>query len=536
MGTACASDAECDDHLRCNGSEICRFGGCRAGFTIRCENAATCVEGTSQDPCSYPDSSPWLVYEADEDTPAVDELYAVKESLLGVQRPIKISAPLPNAPTEHPTPYTFEWSADGRWVLFGSTQKNDQVSTRYYAVRMDGGMPQRPIELTHGLPSVQYVRWSPTGHEALFVGGEGSLYWLHLSEEGLVSAVRLNGAGHFVHSAAWLNNRTVVYWTTDYAVYQVPVGSNPAPAPSPFARSNGSFTSDWGYPSPDGAWLVLESIDRTDWLANVATSRVQLIAPDPYLAWQFSPNSRYLVYATSPKVASQAEVYLMDLQKPGLPVTAIDVVGVSSGNALGTWPPDSSFFTYFSEGGNGHKRIRGYDVLRMEKFDVGYEVGVNERAVGFGPDHASVLYSLEETDRPTDLYGFDREGTAEYYDDDAAGRPYVSAEFAPDGSAALYLTSVRVGDDSLTDMVYQDRRSARVAPSVRVPGDGPIYGCLEDFAPDSKGFVYYRFAPDGARVLYWIDITKQVMAKPLQISGQGRVQFCRWQPVVKATN
>ena len=30
---------------------------------------------------------------------------------------------------------------------------------------------------------------------------------------------------------------------------------------------------------------------------------------------------------------------------------------------------------------------------------------------------------------------------------------------------------------------------------------------------------------------YWVDISKQVMAKPIKISGDGRVAALEWQPV-----
>ncbi|HEY0467026.1 MAG TPA: hypothetical protein VGC79_22645 [Polyangiaceae bacterium] len=69
-----------------------------------------------------------------------------------------------------------------------------------------------------------------------------------------------------------------------------------------------------------------------------------------------------------------------------------------------------------------------------------------------------------------------------------------------------------------------------------MPGDGSLYSCSKGFGATSKGFAYYRFAPDGARTLYWVDITKQVMAKPTKISADGRVTVYVWQPVAKTTN
>ncbi|MEI9954288.1 MAG: hypothetical protein WDO74_36280 [Pseudomonadota bacterium] len=113
------------------------------------------------------------MYEADEDTPALDELYAVKESLIGIQQPIKISVAQLRAPTEHLAPFSFSWSADGRWLMYGTTEKDDTVPTRWHAVRFDGGVPQAPVVLTDGLPPVSGMTWSPTGARAPVPGQLG---------------------------------------------------------------------------------------------------------------------------------------------------------------------------------------------------------------------------------------------------------------------------------------------------------------------------------------------------------------------------
>jgi hypothetical protein len=117
--THCNSDTECSDDLRCNGEESCVDGACRAGTPSACSNEAKCVEDARLAPCAYPDASPWLAYVADEDTPGLEELYAVKESLIGVQQPIKLNAPLPVSPGKTPRLYSPAWTNDGRWLVYG---------------------------------------------------------------------------------------------------------------------------------------------------------------------------------------------------------------------------------------------------------------------------------------------------------------------------------------------------------------------------------------------------------------------------------
>ncbi|MEI9938558.1 MAG: hypothetical protein WDO69_15175 [Pseudomonadota bacterium] len=513
-------------------------GACRAGAPVQCSNAATCVEDPSALACTYPGPSAWLVYEADEDTPAVDELYAVKESVFGVQQPIKISGSLPNAPVEHFTPLSFVWSPDARWLLFGTTEKSDTVSTRYYAVRFDRGIPEAPIALTSGLPPVDSMSWSPTEHELLFQGTDGSLYWIHLSDDGVDVPVQLNAPSHVVRYAIWATRRAVVYSTTDSAAYRVSVGSRPAPAPSQFTSNDGPSTLDLGWASADGAWLIFHTADRVWLIANVASLQVQRLAKnalDPsQVSWQFSPDCLHLVYAASEQVIGLTELYLVDLRSSFLPRTKVESTELMRpGDLLGSWAPDSSFFTYFGDPRGreeGQKSLNVYDMANQESSGTGYDVGFDDWAVGFSPDRTSILYStrFSPTTSYTELTGIDRKGDEQSFDEDAAGRPYSHAEFATNGLAALYCTTV--GTDQLTDMVFADLRPPLSRRSVRVPGEGSVYSCSKGFAPDSKGFAYYRFAPDGARTLYWVDITKQVMSQPLPLTRAGRVSRYDWQP------
>ena len=539
---ACATDAECDDHARCNGSESCLGGACRAGEALRCENAATCVEGANASPCVYPDPSAWLVYAADEDTPAVPELYAVKESLIGAQQPIKISAPLPHAPLERLTPYSFAWSADGRWLSFGTTEKGDTVSTRWYAVRFDRGAPEGPIALAPGLPPVSELTWSPTGHELLLQGSEGKLSFLHLGEQGSDPPVQLSASSQVVTFAFWATSTMVVYGTKGGSVYRVPVAGQVA-SPTQFTNIDGTFAVDFGWASSNGAWAVFLTSERVRLLANVGSAQMRLLSKgavdQSYVSFQFSPDSNYLVYAASEQKLATTELYLIELWSAALARTTIESGQTKQpGDLLGRWGRDSNFFTYFSDAYTGEPErlsINVYDLFTKERATTAYDIGIRDRGA-IGVDETSVLFSTQHTPTSSsELVGIGRDGSAQYFDEDAAGRPYSSAEFAADGSGALYCTTVTVGTDQVSDMVYADLRGAFRNLSVRVPGEGAVYSCSQGFAPDSKGFAYYRLAPDGARVLYWVDTTKQVMSKPRQISRDGRVREFQWQRSTNVT-
>jgi len=464
----------------------------------------------------------------------VDELYAVKESLMGTQHPIKISAPLSSA-LQHPARFSARWSADGRWLLFGSTEKNDTVSTSYYAVRLDRGIPEAPVLVSlPSMPAVRDMLWSPSGHELLFKGVEGSLYWLHLSDAGAVP-VQLNPWTIPIRSAIWATNDAIVY-SAKSGVYQVSVGADPAPTSSPFRSNEDPWSPDIFWASSDGRWVILLADDRRVLLGDRSTGKFQRIgaaALDPSrISWRFSPDSQYLVYAAAEQVAGQTEVYLMDLARSTR--TTIATTEIDSASALNTWAPDSTFFTYL-DSANSHEqgdgRLTVYNVRTKQIWGTNFDRKIHDGIAGFGREGNDILYSTQRLPgEPTQLVGIDQGGNSKEYDEDAAGRPYSGAEFAKDGSAALYCTSVIVGSEWVNDMVYRDLRGP-FTRSVRVPGEGSSYGCSKGFGATSKGFAYFRWASDGSQILYWVDISKQVMSKPIKISGDGRVSQLIWQPV-----
>jgi len=537
LASTCANDADCDDQLVCNGVEVCVDGACAAGTAVACAHSTTCLESTAT--CGYTDSSAWLVYQADEDTPGLDELYAVRQSLIGVQTPIKISASLPHAPLEHPTSISFVWSADGQWLSFGSTELNDTVSTRFYGVRFDHGIPQTPIALAGDLLAVSSISWSPTGHDLLVRGGWNNLYWVHLHDRTADAPVQINPVVQNVRYAFWATSGSILYVTYEGLAYRAVIDAIPLPSPVQMT-SESPYSVEFGWASADGAWAVLAGTNRDWWLGNVNAGQIQRVtesALDPTnVSLQFSPNSRYLVYAAGEQLETQTELYLVDLNNARRSRIAVAQMR-RAGDLLGTWSLDSSFFTYFGDPRNrqsGQRSINVYDVASNQSSGTNHDVGRDDGVVGFAPDRANPLYTVKHASTSSELVSIDARGRGLTFHEDAAGRTYSAAEFAADGSAALYCLTVP--GDQLTDMVYQDRRGASPAQPVRLPGDGSVYSCSKGFAPDSKGFVYYRLAPDGARTLHWVDTTKQTMAKPKPISRDGRVQFYAWQPRAQAGN
>lgn len=534
----CTDNGDCDDGLRCNGVETCAAGQCQPGAPIVCENAATCAEEPSANACVYGDTSAWLVYQADEETPGINELYAVKESLIGVQRPIKISGSLSSA-AEHSTWRNFSWSADGRWLTFGSTVKNDAVSTRYYAIRFDRGFPEPPVPLTLGALSAGALRWSPTGHELSFVGSAGELFWIHLTEEGTAELLRLNDFGQIATWATWASNSALIYTVNNDRPLRVLLNGNSASRPEWFSTNEAVDGMGYCQASGDGAWVVCERAGDTPWLGHVASRQMQRISEQAleraHIEWQFSPNSRYLMYVTQEQFDGQSEVYLVDLQSLPPSPKMIATSETIPRFVVGQWSADSSFFTLFNiEEPEEFETLSVYSLAEQRLRNTGYHVAFDARMTGFGPNKNSILYSTQYSpSSPVQLVSVDANGAAREFDKNLDGQRYYASEFAPDGSAALYCMT---GSAEIPSMVYSDLRGPVSSRSVRVPGDGSIFGCGHGFGGLSNGFAYVQRAPDGSETLRWVDIRKQVMAKPIPVSGEGRVVDFLWQPVANAKN
>ena len=481
------------------------------------------------------DSRSWLIYDADDDTPGRAQLYAAKQTPLGLQLPIKISAPLPAAES---VTLDFAWSADGQWFLFGTTQKNDRVPTRWYAVSFAGGAPHAPVVLSDGLPGLSYLDWSPTGHELLLQSNDGNAYWTHLSEQDAAAPIRLNSPSQVISHAIWATSAAVLYGTKDAAAYRVVLGPDRASSPIEFRSSDVKGQISPRLTSRDRKWALF--VDDVGWLlAQVDTGTLARLddraLDQDQVSVRFSPDSRYLEFAANDKALDQSELYLLDLLDPGLPR-----ITVASGQALptnelhGGWSANASFLTYFSDTAKGSaslKSVHAFDLLSKQSVDAHGAMNTTDDAfVAASPDGAYVLYSYRASTTKTRLLGVDRAGEWIEYDENAAGTPYSDAEFSADGSLALFCTTNSA--EQTRDMSFADLRGS----SVRVPGDGSVSDCSGAFAPDSKGFVYFRVAADGAQTLNWVDTTQQVMGKPRQINRDGRVRSFRWQPRSRSAN
>ena len=549
QAVACASDHDCDDGLRCNGTELCRDGSCHAGISPVCVNAASCVEDATQALCSYSDKSAWLTYVADEDTPGVDELYVVKESLIGTMAPIKVSGKLPTTPGEKLLTWSLRWSGDGAWLLFQTTLNDQESVKRSYAVHFEGGTPEAPIEITHGLPLASYdltVSSSPTNHEVL-LRGNGSVYWLPLSAEGKTVPLKVNLDKDLATSVAWVLGGDGLIYTTDHGrIYLVEVHPMGPTAPDPIGNPQ-SVQELYQTTSPDGQWVVFWTHTDAAYLLRVAFGASivpldQTPGGSTSVWFQFSPDSRYLAYSVEGKTPGHNAAYVISLTADGnaeqlnrFPVQQQQTL--SSWEMLGNWARDSSFLQFFGDGVNPNpeeKTLYFFNTDTATSQMTPYVVGIRDEPAGVSPTSPVFTFSYQLTPGETELVALNpsAQGGARTYDMNSLGRQYQYVDFTRDGSEAVFCTNPSNANDQ--DMFFLDLRTSAFPHAVRLPGDGIAADCYADFAPDGKGFAYYRLSADGSRVLNWVDSSKQVLAKPVPVTREGRVLHYVWQPGVPA--
>jgi hypothetical protein len=150
--TPCAGSDDCDDRKPCNGQEACVAGFCAAGEARSCEPNLECSDSEGG-ACVFADESPWIVYQADDDTPGIPEVYAVKRGLLGKMTPIKLNDPL-EAGWEATSG---GWSPDHQLYTFVIRQLSPYRAITQ-AVRFGHGLPEKAV----AIPG-DSIDWAPSG-------------------------------------------------------------------------------------------------------------------------------------------------------------------------------------------------------------------------------------------------------------------------------------------------------------------------------------------------------------------------------------
>lgn len=518
--TTCTAARDCDDGQPCNGKEACVEGACEPGNVIACDVGMECSDAEAGE-CIFTDPSPWVVYQADDETPGVAEVYAVKRGLLGKMEPIKLNPPLDEGWRAF-RPGT--WSPDHELYSF-SVIRDEPYDAAVEVVHFGKGLPGPAIQLAG-----EDVQWSPSGKAFAIAEPHG------------IAIYAYSGAGKF----------ELTYRDADPAREQ-----------------------HHGWWAQQDAFMFASQL-TTNQLSNISRIRREVsgwktatLLENLDLFWfEVTPSLTEIVYATG---GTNASIY-------SLLVTGADSPHLLSGGQTTwlSWSADAqrymlqtqssaSEMTFYLGGGNLADRYR-------QKFAAGRKIV----SAGFAPDSQTVLcrepgdgwgqwlwtYDLatatwsdlharvsdldelawshdagwlavpsretEASDIHLDLVSVGAKHSTQKVDAIPYNLQFYNLQFNKQNEFFAYFK----GDGAKReyDAAYVDLRYPKVAPKpVRLPGEGTMR--TMSFDPDGSALYYVRQRDNGARDCYYLDLSQQVAKDAVKVNRSGRVEHCYAQPL-----
>jgi hypothetical protein len=184
------------------------------------------MEHSAVDPstCVFTDTSPWVVYQADDDTPAVAEMYAVKRDLIGQMAPIKLNATLEEGWQAH---WSHTWSPDGQTLTFAVQMDAAPFTSSIEVVSFDESGPHWRQRLDG-----ENCRWSPSGKTLTITGPRGASLYERERDGSLAKVADAPAMASSIHG----------YWSArDEFVFAWISGSTKQAAIQRFKRQEGAW-------------------------------------------------------------------------------------------------------------------------------------------------------------------------------------------------------------------------------------------------------------------------------------------------------
>ncbi|MES1186272.1 MAG: hypothetical protein ABUL60_20845 [Myxococcales bacterium] len=523
-GTPCATSDDCDDGKPCDGQEACVSGFCAAGEAPSCDPNLQCSDNEGG-ACVFADESPWIVYQADDDTPGVPEVYAVKRGLLGKMTPIKLNDPL-DAGWET---IGGTWSPDHQLYTFIVRQRSPYQATMQ-TVRFGRGLPEKAVTIPG-----DSMDWAPSGRAFAMSEASGiSIYeyatdgtfkraftstdpdnedgygdWTPLDELVFIStskltqksSIRLAKLEGTTWKASELATGIADLWRFDVSptgtefIYQAQhsdsygpmyvMGVHSGGAPKPLAPA-GYHPFSW---SRDGSkFLLLEEDDAGYTKAYLGTGsaysrQMTQIAPGEIIssAW-FTPDSKQVI------LWEPANEWAHD-------VTLLD-------------PAKNTAYSYDTLARNG---LRDSGPFFSQDQDLAV---IPERDYNNTEIHL-LLFSL------SGRHSRDR------FDSIPPDNEYRDVRISAHNEFVAYTKGVYPNyDGAYVDLRYNTSGDPK---PVRLPGEGTLYS----FNFDSSGtaLYYIRELDNGARDCYYLDLSRQVAQAPIKVNRDGRTNQCSAQPL-----
>jgi len=424
-----------------------------------------------------PDSSR-VLYNADQDSDEVFEVYSV---LSGGGTPVKLNGPLISGGDV--SPYSQEFSPDSSFVLYNADQDTDGVN-EIYSVPSGGGTPVKLNDTLVAGGNVFSIgsglQFSPDSSRVLYTADQDTdeIFEIYSVPSGGGTPVKLNGplvAGGIAYSSSLHfspDSSRVLYVAEQDTLFVKELYSVPSSGGTPVKLNdtlvtNGDVSSDGLQFSPNGSrvlYLADQDTDQVNEIYSVPSGGGSPVKLNDTLVaggdvfssgLQFSPDSSRVLYNADQDTDGVTEIYSVP-SSGGTPVKLNDTLvaggDVSSGGLQ--FSPDSSRVLYLADQDTDEvfeiysvSSSGGTPVKLNDTLVAGGDVSYND--LQFSPDSSRVLYRADQdTDGVIEAYLVPSEGGTPVKINGplVAGGSLSPAfsgavQFSPDGSKVLYLAA-----------------------------------------------------------------------------------------------
>lgn len=444
-----------------------------------------------------PDSQ-WVVYLADQDIDGVNELY--RRAIDGSDSPIKLNGPMVDGGSVASFADAFQISPDSQWVVYEADQDTDGL-LELYSRRLDGS--DSPVKLNGPLPNndgfvggfqitsdssrvIYKANQLPSGEVGLYsrpIDGSGTPLKLNAP---LVSG---GSVGYYQISQ---DRMWFVYTAEQDTAGTSELYSRLLDGSSPVTKINDTLINGgdvMGFKiSPDNKWIVYIADQDKNGVSEVYSRPIDgsgnavklngLITGGAissiYYGFYISPDSRWVVYWGDPDQAGVYSLYSRRIDGSGQP-TKLDDVPLGSNN--GAWEkyqisPDSSQVAYlgyhYYYDNFGSYRVHSDLYVRPIDGSTG-SIKLNEPLVPRGsrvhqlmitPDGNQVLYLADQdTDRMFEIYSRPINGseTSRKLSHTLSGDSRIwEMQITPNGQWLVYLASDGLSAGSLPSASVND--------------------------------------------------------------------------------
>jgi hypothetical protein len=520
VGNTCTAAGDCDDARPCNGQELCIENTCQIGSATTCSVGMECSDDDAGK-CIFTDPSPWIIYQADDDTPGVPEVYAVKRGLLGLMEPIKLNAPLAEG---WEIGWGGTWAPDHMTYSF-NLLKREPYQQAVQVVRFGQSGPEPAIQLEGS-----HLQWSRSGTSFALVEPHGVALYTCSKAGKLELGHRVSDPKREQYYGWWAHSDAFTFasqLTADqrWDIFRTYLDGN--------TWQNGAIIQGqnlaWFSVNPNLTEIIYEADERSVF----ALSLTRAISPRSFagpgwrgLVWS-SDAQRYLLF-TQPPAASESHVYLGTGE-----VIDGNMQEVAQGRNVvsGGFSPDGKYLQLRQTAPDWGQQLSVYELSTGAWSSPGYRIS-NIDGVAWSPDGGWLAMSdrqSETSDIELQLLGVGPGNNTIRVDTIPANLRYLSLQFSKGGDFFAYYK----GDSAsgTYDAAYVDLRYRRAPKSVRLPGEGMMSGMK--FDPDGSGLYYIRQRDNGARDCFYLDLSRQVAQDPVKVNRDGRVDDCNAQPLTE---